>query len=385
MSDSHPASIAASTIKETASPKKEHYPWLDWLRFAAAMIVFLGHTRGALFVEYGGLPPEQKNPLVALLFAITRLGNEAVIIFFVLSGFFVAGRGTVRLWQGKFSIPDYARDRLVRIYTPYIPALLLTIICALCLPQTESLANLAINFVGNLFGLQGIFVPSLGGNVSLWSLTYEIWFYVILGAAAGFSQWQRQRPVFTYLSVLVLLLAAIAFTHLSATYLMCWIIGGLAFWYRPTQWQYRHFVITISMVLFALVGVQIRSNSVSVTLPAWTVIFPSVGLNQLILAVGIAALIPQLILLVPRTKIAQKLDNLGTFLASFSYTLYLIHYPLVKVIQHWLFPKSNTLSLNSVTNFLIACGLILGSSFLLYLPFEKQTYKFRQWLHQFMH
>jgi peptidoglycan/LPS O-acetylase OafA/YrhL len=330
---------------------KSHYPWLDWLRFIAAMIVFLGHARGALFVEYGGLPPEQRQPIIALLFALTRLGNEAVIIFFVLSGFFVAGRGSVRMLEGKFSIMDYARDRFVRIYTPYLPALLLTGICSIALAQTESLVNLSIDFAGNLLGLQGIFVSSLGGNVSLWSLAYEIWFYILLGAVAGFSQWQHQRPVFTYLSVLILLLSAIVFTHLSPTYLMCWIIGGLAFWYRPSTWQIRHFIITIAMVIFGIVGVQIRSNSVSVTLPQWAMIFPSVAVNQLILATGIAALIPQLVLLVPQSEIAKKWERLGTILASFSYTLYLIHYPLVKIIQQWIFPKSNSLNLISITNF----------------------------------
>jgi len=384
MSDYPSDSSVPKISNPIVSQSNNHYPWLDWLRFIAAMVVFLGHTRGALFVEYGGLPPDQRNPLIAFLFAVTRLGNEAVIVFFVLSGFFVAGRGTVRLWQGKFSIVDYARDRLVRIYTPYIPALLLTVICSFGLAQNEPLPDLVLNFAGNLLGLQGIFVSSLGGNVSLWSLSYEIWFYILLGALAGFSQWQKQRPVFTYLSVVILLLSAIAFTHLSPTYLMCWIIGGLAFWYRPVTWQIRHFIITSIMVIFAIMGVQIRSNSVSVTLPQWTLIFPSTAVNQLILAVGIATLIPQLVLLVPHTVIAKRLDSLGTFLASFSYTLYLIHYPLVKVIQRWVFPKSNNLNFASVTNFLLACGLIFGSAFLLYLPFEKQTNRLRQWVDKLM-
>ncbi|MEI6430357.1 MAG: hypothetical protein WCO45_18535 [Pseudanabaena sp. ELA607] len=165
---------------------------------------------------------------------------------------------------------------------------------------------------------------------------------------------------------------------------MCWIIGGLAFWYRPSTWQIRHFIITIVMVIFGIVGVQIRSNSVSVTLPQWAMIFPSVAVNQLILATGIAALIPQLVLLVPQSEIAKKWERLGTILAGFSYTLYLIHYPLVKVIQQWIFPKSNSLNLMSITNFLLTCSIILGSAFLLYLPFEKQTNKLRQWLGKLM-
>src|SRR5215813_13613142 len=65
---------------------------LDLLRGWAALIVLLVHVRGASFVEFGSLPPDQKTILVVVLFGLTRIGHEAVLIFFVLSGFLVGGK-----------------------------------------------------------------------------------------------------------------------------------------------------------------------------------------------------------------------------------------------------------------------------------------------------
>ena len=34
-------------------------------------------------------------------------------------------------------------------------------------------------FIGNMFGLQTILVPSFGGNFPLWSLANETWYYIL--------------------------------------------------------------------------------------------------------------------------------------------------------------------------------------------------------------
>jgi len=70
------------TRQNPCSPT-EKYHWLDLFRFAAALIVVVVHVRGASFVAYGALPAEQQNLLVAFFYFITRIGNEAVVAFFV--------------------------------------------------------------------------------------------------------------------------------------------------------------------------------------------------------------------------------------------------------------------------------------------------------------
>lgn len=49
------------------SEENAHFYWLDLLRFLAALIVVLGHFRGAFFVEYSLLPVNQQNPIVFVL------------------------------------------------------------------------------------------------------------------------------------------------------------------------------------------------------------------------------------------------------------------------------------------------------------------------------
>jgi len=86
-------------------------------------MVLLVHARGSAFVEYSALPGPQKNIIVASLFAFTRLGREAVLLFFVLSGFLVGGRLIDRVVRDDFRVVDYALDRLTRILLPLVPAL----------------------------------------------------------------------------------------------------------------------------------------------------------------------------------------------------------------------------------------------------------------------
>ncbi|MDC1505565.1 acyltransferase family protein [Winogradskyella sp.] len=224
---------------------KKHLPWLDLFRFIAAFEVLAAHTRGFLFVEYNALISESKTTFTAAFFALTRMGSEAVIIFFVLSGFLVGGKSIERLNNGTFRNKDYIIDRMVRIILPLIPALLLTIICEFIASKSVSL----IELVGNLFSLQGILVKPLSGNAPLWSLSYEFWFYLLLFFVGGMLLSKVKNWVWFLGIVLVL----IVFTVLNAAYLFCWIIGAAVYLYKSKKksnlfffiWYSRFFRLTL--------------------------------------------------------------------------------------------------------------------------------------------
>jgi len=60
---------------------------LDMARGLAALVVLIGHLRSFVFLSYGDL--NSHTPIDTIVWAITGFGHQAVMIFFVLSGFFI--------------------------------------------------------------------------------------------------------------------------------------------------------------------------------------------------------------------------------------------------------------------------------------------------------
>ncbi|MCA9641154.1 MAG: acyltransferase family protein, partial [Myxococcales bacterium] len=97
---------------------------LDWIRGIAAFAVLAGHVRGLFFVDYSDLPMPTRVQQVAYM--LTGLGHQAVIVFFVLSGFFIGYSVLVAHTQQRFSGLDYGIRRFSRLYAVLVPALVVT-------------------------------------------------------------------------------------------------------------------------------------------------------------------------------------------------------------------------------------------------------------------
>jgi peptidoglycan/LPS O-acetylase OafA/YrhL len=105
-------------MSKPAAAMKEagRMPELDSVRGIAAMLVVLGHLSTIWMHEEGRLYPTISYALHQCLLG----GNEAVILFFVLSGFVLALPAVDGRPQ---SYPVFAVRRIFRIYVPYIVAL----------------------------------------------------------------------------------------------------------------------------------------------------------------------------------------------------------------------------------------------------------------------
>lgn len=281
-----------------------HFHWLDLLRFLAALIVVLAHARGASFLEYGALAEASQNLAVTLFFALTRIANEAVILFFVLSGFLVGGQAMKRIAQGSFRPVDYAIDRFVRIMLPLLPALALTAIIQWVIGKDVSLVEL----MGNILSVQGIAVEPFGHNIPLWSLSYEVWFYTLM-FVVGIAVNPRVSALLVMLSLLAL---AAVFTSLSYVYLFCWLLGALAFLKRPSRISAPVLVLALLLFVYALLGTQFGKDSNSLPVADLRNYFPSLQVSRLLLSAAFALLIQQAILWRPRNALAISLDNAGT-------------------------------------------------------------------------
>ena len=91
---------------------------LDGIRGAAALAVYLGHLRASLFVD----ALEAHLGIVGRFFYYaTGLGHQAVVVFFVLSGFLVGG-SLLRTEPEPGRWRAYALARATRLYVVLLPA-----------------------------------------------------------------------------------------------------------------------------------------------------------------------------------------------------------------------------------------------------------------------
>jgi peptidoglycan/LPS O-acetylase OafA/YrhL len=147
--------------KDTKKPRLER---LEALRGFAALYVVFFHI----------LP--QKMYLFGINVAIPfRFGPEAVIVFFVLSGFVI--KYTYEKSKDK-SFKYYFIRRFIRLYVPLLFIFLLGYLLK-CYKEGMLASPEWLTLLGNLFMLQDVISATYMGNGVLWSLSYEWWFYML--------------------------------------------------------------------------------------------------------------------------------------------------------------------------------------------------------------
>jgi peptidoglycan/LPS O-acetylase OafA/YrhL len=168
--------------------------YLDLVRGLAALAVVAAHF--GYFHMLGA----------AQVARIPDFGREAVMAFFVLSGFVIA-------WSARHkhrTLADYAAARAARLYSVVLPVLLLAFALAALAQQARGLPvdggyelrqpwfyiPFHLAFQGDIWG----FVERPPWLVPYWSLDYEAWYYVLFGCAV-FLQGRRR-----WLAVTIVLL-----------------------------------------------------------------------------------------------------------------------------------------------------------------------------------
>jgi len=96
---------------------------LDVIRAAAAWAVMWGHLRTLFFVDFQHL--HSPGWLLGALYFFTGFGHQAVMVFFVLSGFLISATVIKSHISGTWSWREYAINRSTRLYVVLIPGLLL--------------------------------------------------------------------------------------------------------------------------------------------------------------------------------------------------------------------------------------------------------------------
>ncbi|QWE17619.1 acyltransferase [Polynucleobacter sp. AP-Nino-20-G2] len=189
---------------------------IDFLKVFAALLIILHHLS-----SYGQVAVDARTVLPGLMTWLFEYGRYAVQIFLVMAGY-LACQSLTRFANAKFSIRQLLRviiNRYLRLFAPYIAALLFTIACAWLarfwvndefVGETETLSQ----FIAHLFFLQGI--------LGLDSISAGAWYVAI--------DWQLY-------SVLAVLL--ISFSSYQA---LIWLIGitavsSLLYFNRSSEYE----------------------------------------------------------------------------------------------------------------------------------------------------
>ena len=161
--------------------------YLDLFRFTAAAIVFFGHAYPQRLT--GGLPA---------MWRFGTLGNDAVMAFFVLSGFVIAYVAD----QKERTLASYSISRFARLYSVAVPALALTVVAdaagsrlspALYDASWFATDNPLWRVAANLLFVNELWFTSVRpfSNVPFWSLGYEFWYYLFFCVAMFSAGWPR--------------------------------------------------------------------------------------------------------------------------------------------------------------------------------------------------
>jgi peptidoglycan/LPS O-acetylase OafA/YrhL len=141
---------------------RRSFDWaLEGLRGYAALAVGFSHVLVGFKLDPGVRPPGFWGYLAP--------GSICVLLFFILSGY-VIGLTTTTEFSKPAAI-QYLMRRVIRLIPIYWIAIALT----LPLATAEHWTTL----VGNFFFVQGIAVPVIQANDALWSLSYEVVFYLL--------------------------------------------------------------------------------------------------------------------------------------------------------------------------------------------------------------
>jgi peptidoglycan/LPS O-acetylase OafA/YrhL len=100
---------------------KNQFVYLDLLRGVAAILVFIGHLRALMFSS----DISKLNIFGDFFYFITGFGHQAVMIFFVLSGFFISRSVINSIENNSWSFKVFLFNRLSRLWIVLIPALLI--------------------------------------------------------------------------------------------------------------------------------------------------------------------------------------------------------------------------------------------------------------------
>ena len=307
--------------------------YLDFLRFFAAIIVFVSHFAYARFTGGDYLIIRELN-----------LGSDAVVFFFVLSGLVIAYTADIK----DKTLKQYSFHRFTRLYSVIIPALFLTVIMD-SIGQSISPEN----YDGWWFNdssvweelFRGMTLTNewanqhfrIGTNGPYWSLSYEAAYYILFGVGFYLSGLKK----------LLLLLPLILVFNISVMLLLpVWLIG---------LWAYKQIkinalpdaygwacVIIPPLIYVVLLSIGLPEKLLIITKLVLGIDFVNSTLgfsNEFVWNLILAQLIAFHLIGMSKlskknlTELSKKTSSAIRWCAGGTFTIYVVHYPALQFMD----------------------------------------------------
>ncbi|GAC1418147.1 MAG: acyltransferase [Burkholderiaceae bacterium] len=355
--------------------KQKHLSWtkinLDTIRGLAALVVVAGHARGLFFGSIIGTTSQGG----------VTMGHEAVMVFFVLSGYLVGGSVLKMFAVNSWSWTNYLIKRLVRLWIVLIPAIVIGLlmdnigshffyqaggIYSAPVGQdyvtSESLGQSVYIILGNVFFLQHFLCPTAGTNTALWSLANEFWYYVafpliMVTFRSNVSSTYRFTCALAAIGIFVLI-----GVHAGCLFLV-WILGAVISRMRPRIPQHiAGMVVMVAAVMFVVVFLIVKKSDIP--------LFAA----EMIIAISTGILI--YVVKCKNDTTGPSIYSMASrFFSNISYTLYLTHLPfLILLCAIFNSPWAKwSMSPLAAAEFLAISAAAIVWATIVYLMFESNT------------
>ena len=291
----------------------------------------------AMYVVFFHLLPQKIYLFGLNVGYLFRFGSEAVIVFFVLSGFVI--NYTYSKSNDK-SFKIYFSRRFVRVYIPLLFIFLLAYLIK-CL-SVNGVANPEWKIlIGNLFMLQdvisqkpNVIVPSYMANGVLWSLSYEWWFYMLfffLATKFKGDNLNKAVYVFTIFAALSYLIYPFIVNRVIMYFAIWWvgvIFSDLYIQNKAINFKSIKPITIVLFIIISILSINMALNFSYTKVYSYPLVaYPFIELRNFIFAIIVmfGAIIWKNLKWIGFDLLIGKFK----YFAPFSYVIYISHHYLV--------------------------------------------------------
>lgn len=362
-----------------------HLRQLHIIRGLAAFYVALGHSKVVLWsgarAYLEKYPRVNWNFLDYMLFGLdlfSSAAQEFVIVFFALSGFFIA----YSFDKNKWTFKDFFINRFVRIYPPYLFAVVFSILVMMIISiyspalingsllspinqrMTASFQELnAETGILSLFFIKN--QDYIAGNFSFWSLLPEWIFYLMIPFVIRFK-WFPLSVFFILFGIKILF-----GLEFSSDFLKFLFEYGFYFFLGASFYDFLE-KRTLDKVNFS----PVIGYFVLVLLLFATIASGIVEMKPWSHVIACFFTLVSIVVLLKYPIPSSLFYRIGIFLGDISYTLYILHLPVYYLIYAFFYEWSGH-SIFYGRWYWLSIPIVLIVSYLSYLCIEKPSL---QWI-----